>query len=59
VSGLGAHASAWRHEKIGGLDEPTEDGMTTGSQCRAARSLVEITCGKLGIRSGIDKATPM
>lgn len=30
--------------------------MITGSQCRAARALVEITRGKLTIRSGIDEA---
>lgn len=29
--------------------------MITGSQCRAARALVEITRGKLTIRSGIDE----
>lgn len=29
--------------------------MITGSQCRAARALVEITRGKLYIRSGIDE----
>lgn len=30
--------------------------MITGSQCRAARALVETTRGKLTIRSGIDEA---
>jgi hypothetical protein len=30
--------------------------MITGSQCRAARALVEITRGKLGSRSGVDEA---
>lgn len=30
--------------------------MITGSQCRAARALVEITRDKLSIRSGIDEA---
>lgn len=30
--------------------------MITGSQCRAARALIEITRGKLSIRSGIDEA---
>lgn len=30
--------------------------MIIGSQCRAARALVEITRGKLSIRSGIDEA---
>lgn len=29
--------------------------MITGSQCRAARALVEITRGKLSIRSGVDE----
>ena len=29
--------------------------MIIGSQCRAARALVEITRGKLSIRSGIDE----
>ena len=30
--------------------------MMTGSQCRAARALVEVTREKLGIRSGVDEA---
>ena len=30
--------------------------MITGSKCRATRALVEITRGKLSIRSGIDEA---
>ncbi|MBZ9799076.1 XRE family transcriptional regulator [Mesorhizobium sp. ES1-4] len=29
--------------------------MITGSQCRAARALVEVTRGKLSIRSGVDE----
>jgi len=30
--------------------------MITGSQCRAARALVEVTRGKLALRSGVDEA---
>jgi hypothetical protein len=30
--------------------------MITGPQCRAARALVEVTRGKLSIRSGMDEA---
>ena len=30
--------------------------MITGSQCRAARALVEVSRGKLAIRSGVDEA---
>lgn len=30
--------------------------MITGSQCRAARALVEVTRGKLSLRSGVDEA---
>jgi hypothetical protein len=33
-----------------------EGNMITGSQCRAGRALVEVTRGKLSIRSGIDEA---
>ena len=29
--------------------------MITGSQCRAARALVEVTRGKLSLRSGVDE----
>ena len=53
---LGALASGRRQEKTGGNEEPKEDGMITGSKCRATRALVEITRGKLSIRSGIDEA---
>ena len=34
----------------------TENDMITGSQCRAGRALVEVTRGKLSIRSGVDEA---
>ena len=30
--------------------------MIAGSQCRAARALVEVTRGKLSLRSGVDEA---
>jgi hypothetical protein len=30
--------------------------MITGSQCRAGRALVEVTRGKLSVRSGVDEA---
>lgn len=30
--------------------------MITGSQCRAARALVEVTRSKLALRSGVDEA---
>ncbi len=30
--------------------------MITGSQCRAGRALVEVTRGKLSLRSGVDEA---
>lgn len=29
--------------------------MITGSQCRAGRALVEVTCSKLSFRSGVDE----
>lgn len=30
--------------------------MITGSQCRAGRALVEVSRGKLSVRSGVDEA---
>ncbi|MGE0503522.1 MAG: XRE family transcriptional regulator [Rhizobiaceae bacterium] len=48
-------ATRERREKTAGHKETKEDSMITGSQCRAARALVEITRGKLCIRSGIDE----